>query len=382
MELKFRIKIFTFLTLLLFWSPSFSQKDTIHFYYPALFTGLELGAGLDQATYTYSMYDSLQQENATHEFNLILATHAKAGFSFKSKYFGVFVSIPSMKKWMDNSLVEDGDLKKSPARKTFGITLYPKQFLVKALYSKSSGAIYQDDDTVINGFLATDYAKIKDFSSKIFDLHAIYFFNSKFSFSKMYSFMYFPKKSVFSFSIGTDVFYESFKSDSRSFVPNAMVDSLIDYSVKTYYRWNYTNSTVFRGICIQPGISYFLTANQFKKKRKVQFFHGNTLAIGPSISQGIISSASSEYAQTNIKVGVSLLYAIVEGINFKHGFLQISGLGNTAFHFQNNFRLMRQTAGFTVTAGFRIPFKRPYDWTDKKISVVKNKFKKKDKSTE
>lgn len=354
---------------------AFAQEDSIHFYYPSVFIGVDGGVNIDKADYHY-VTSNKNGNPSHHNRSLIFGSKSRASLTFKTKFFGFSISIPALKRKLDNEFITADRNIRSPSRKSFSIVLYPRRFLVKANYTRAANPIFENGDTVLNGAFQPVFSNMKELRADIFNSSFTFFFNRRFSFSKLYSFMYFPKKTVFSWLSGAEIFYEDFSVPQNGFLPKNIHSSLANGRKTDIFDWTYVNHSRFTGITLQGGLTYLLTHDQTKRPTHMQFFHGNTFSFGPNIYQGILDSQDPQYDQRKINSGLVFSLTDIEGINFKYGYIQWNGNINLMYFFLPDFRVTRNFATMFLTLGARIPSKRPYEKVDREIERFMKKFKK------
>ena len=132
-----------------------------------------------------------------------LNASAAAGLQFKTKYMSFFFGIKPLTDIMNQGALLNGEWK-IPTKKSLGYTLYLKRMTLAAYLTRTFGALYNDYQISTMNGIEQHYRLQEEFKQKKYQIGSTFYFNKDFSFSKANSLLYFPRKTLKTFTLSAN----------------------------------------------------------------------------------------------------------------------------------------------------------------------------------
>jgi hypothetical protein len=349
-----------------------SPSDTLYIKYDAILTGFSYSGSGERVTFAYV---DQTMDRYRMDFDLELNAKVATGISARSKYGSAFLSIRPLNDILNKSSVVRGSAS-IPKRRSFGFTLYPEQLMVNGRFTKITGGLYNDFDSVTpSNEMYEHYTMIENFKSVHLTLGATYFFNKKFSFSKANSSLYFPKKSVFTWIVSSQYFYRRMHRADTAFLPGSEFGNLTGDNIYYYYNFNYADDVTFTGFDIVGGFEFFLTRNRIKKPNKgFPGYYHLAFTMGPAFCFGKLDAIEG-VDQQKLARGFHGTYIHRLGYNMRMFYLELA-INVYLYRYKlRDYTQLTSNTYFGLVFGYRIPFKKGYEKGDKYIGEWKEKLK-------
>jgi hypothetical protein len=347
------------------------KTDTLYYKFEAINAGLYFTSCIEALAFDYPYTDTSGLSHDLH-FPLNFTRSGSIGGSVKFKYGSVNFNIsPLTNAINENNHNELFVFESRPVKRSFSFSLYPNRFSLTAGYTRINGFLYNDYFVTTESGLVRYYKNMSDFRFDQIVAGGNFYFNKKFSFSKSNSWLYFPKKSLFTWMVGANFKTQKMVNGDESFVPY-FEDKIEGDTIYRYYTWDHVKEARNLQFSVMPGIEFFLTRNTIKKgKAKVSFFYHMMAKAGPSFIQSDIICQNPVYNENGIVTGICWEVKSSYGLLF----------GNFILMAQSDLRNSKFTTGKilqeyrfkyrTLTLSYLIPSKKLYGTVDAKIKNIR-----------
>lgn len=340
-----------------------AQSDTLYYKYESILIGPKFTFNFDELSYVYNgKMDSVNLREFEQKFDLY--SKRSIGLNLNTKYFSFYLNVKSFTSDPNFSNYLYSDLSK----KSMGFSYFFNNFMVNINYYRIKGM-----NLVFSNGGQTE--SFPDFKFRDFNLGTEYFFNRKFSFSKINSYLYFPKKTVASFSVMMNYFSGIRTNPDRSFLYQ---DSLVHYvgSGYDFYRgvpqFNHITSLSYNGVELMPGIHFFLTRNQIERPREshLAFYYKVSMNVGVCYYKGVSESIDKSFENQDVYFSVPFQLSVRAGFNTKHFHFSTWTTGDFRTFKMENVTEHNSFSIFGVSLSYRIPFRKGYQAVDDKMKQL------------
>ncbi len=344
--------------------------DSLYEQYPDIYVGPFISLESDMIQFNYSYYDTLEKTFVSAgSKERRLKSQGQGGLSISTKYLGFNVTFGAVKEWFATK----GEVKTSTTAYTsFSVPFYFESVYLTAGYTGIKGmhgkaALRQDSF----GTVKTGDTIFSDVRTRKYYIQGTYFFKRKNEMGRATSFLWMPTRTLFSFGLKSFATYNTFKSDSTSFLET----TVIPWNGRTDRLWDYANSFQYFAMAVAPGFNLFAINKKFKngKTRNFRIFYNMEFYIGPSFFSNKMNCIETRNNAEKVGAGLYVVTAQRYGISTRRFVFEVRA--NLSVYSVSNEHLSAWPVNSTTTIniGYRIPFERGYKKIDAKIEKIKGK---------
>lgn len=346
----------------------FCQKDTLYTKYDAIFTSFNFKGISEFISFDYLTINDTAGNVIENSDVFYSSLGNSFGISINTKYYGFYFNVRPLNDYVAKKNYTTWDsLFSLPQRRNFGFNYFFKYLDFKAQYSMCKGGQ--------NG----NFSDFQKFRSTSININVEYCFNRKYRLGRINSNLFFPRKSLYSLSLKSNLYYNKLQNNGTAFL-STNTNTTGSTFLTTL---NHVFLSEFSGIEFLTGFYGFITKNQFKRDgalKNFSWFFNPSVIVGPSFYNGKIKCIDSSYDIQKYGIRLNYQIKIRFGLNIK-SFLFDSGIGLYSQFFKlNNYSQNYALGFFSLSIGYRIPFKKGYEKTDAFMKKI-NPFKKKKEET-
>ncbi|MFI5205008.1 MAG: hypothetical protein ACHQF2_10970 [Flavobacteriales bacterium] len=369
------LRKWVFLALLLLSTRIQGQSDTMFIKYNDIVIGFNLGFANEDSDYSFLAYDSSQSASVLQERDLLFASKINTGLAVKTKYISLYFNIAPLTRWL-NDLMSFTVRNAIPTKRNFGFSIFPKQFMLSARYTRTKGALefghFLDSTGTFHDSL------IEGFRRNHAEISATYFFNRKFSFSRAHSLLYFPKKSMFTLLLHGAGFWQQNHNGENAFIASDLAIIYKNAGIAWVYNWNHARLIEYYGFQVLPGMEFYLIQSnrktiarlaaqgRLRKKgvKELWLYYHTSVKGGPVFYKAKLEAVDPTFNNSQNGMGLTVQANVKLGVNMRHYNMEVNILYFTNRFELSNFNEKQKGYAFNLLYAFRIPFTRGYEKID------------------